>query len=263
MEEIPVKFKNEGQAIIGMIHLPDALPAYPCAVFLHGYTGNRIGEHRLFVKAARELCSSGMACLRFDFRGSGESEGDFADVTLEGELSDARAAISFLSDFKGIDENRIGLVGMGFGGSIAACISADNEVNSLALWSPSGFIDYLVERGGEVVKDPYAWLPPNFRDAVKKRGHVDIGGFLRGKGFFESIKTLDPIRDIARYGGPVLFVHGSEDQVTSPVNSELMYDGVKGQRRLIMIDDADHTFSSVQWERQVIEATRAWFEETL
>ena len=46
------------------------------------------------------------------------------------------------------------------------------------------------ERGGEVVKDPYAWLPPNFKEAVKKRGRVDIGGFLRGKGFFESIKNL-------------------------------------------------------------------------
>jgi len=263
MEEIPVRFENEKQTLVGMMHLPDARPAYPCVVFLHSYTGNRIGEHRLLVKAARELSGSGMACLRFDFRGSGESEGDFADVTLEGELSDARAAIKFLSDFKGIDPERIGLVGIGFGASVAACISADNEVNSMALWSPSAFVDYLVERDGEVVKDPYAWLPPNFKEAVKKRGRVDIGGFLRGKGFFESIKKLDPMRDIARYGGPVLIIHGSEDQVMSPVNSELMYDNVKGQRRLVIIDDADHTFSSVHWERQVIDATRAWFEETL
>jgi fermentation-respiration switch protein FrsA (DUF1100 family) len=263
MEEIPVRFENEKQTLVGMMHLPEARPPYPCAVFLHSYTGNRIGEHRLLVKAARDLAEGGIACLRFDFRGSGESEGDFADVTLETELSDARAAIKFLSDFKGIDPERIGLVGIGYGASVAACISADNEVNSLALWSTSAFVDFLVESGGEVAKDPYAWLPPSFKDAVKKRGKVDIGGFLRGKGFFESIKALDPIRDIARYGGPVLLIHGSEDQVISPVNSELMYDNVRGQRRLIIIDDADHTFSSVNWERQVIDATRAWFEETL
>jgi hypothetical protein len=42
-----------------------------------------------------------------------------------------------------------------------------------------------------------------------------------------------------------------------------MYDNVRGQRRLIIIDDADHTFSSVHWERQVIDATRDWFKETL
>ncbi len=263
MEEIPVKFKNEEQVLVGMMHLPDAKPPYPCAVFLHGYTGNRIGEHRLLVKAARELCRSGMACLRFDFRGSGESEGDFADATLDTELSDAGAAIDFLSDFKGIDGNRIGLVGIGFGGSVAVCVSAEKQVRSLALWSASAFVDYLVERDNEVVKDPYAWLPPNFKEAVKKRGRVDIGGFVRGKGFFESIKSLDPMKEITHYGGPVLFIHGSEDQVMSPSNSELMYDRVKGRRRLIIIDDADHTFSSVQWEREVTDGTRAWFEETL
>ncbi len=263
MEETPVRFSNEGQVLVGMMHLPDAKPPYPCVVFLHGYTGNRIGEHRLLVKAARELCRSGMACLRFDFRGSGESEGDFADVTLDTEMSDAGAAIDFLSGFNGIDQNRIGLVGIGFGGSVAACISAGKEVNSLALWSSSAFVDYLVERDNEVVRDPYAWLPPEYKEAVKKHGHVDIGGFVRGEGFFESLKTVDPVREITRYSGPVLFVHGSEDQVMSPANSELMYDSVKGRRRLILIDDADHTFSSVQWERQVIDATRAWFEETL
>lgn len=263
MEEIPVRFSNEGQTLVGMIHLPDARPPYPCVVFLHGYTDNRIGEHRLLVKAARELCRSGIACLRFDFRGSGESEGDFADVTLDSELSDARAAIAFLSDFKGIDTYRIGVVGMGFGGSVAACLSADNEINSLVLWSPSAFIDFLVERAGGVVKDPYAWLPENYREAVEKRGRVDIGGFVRGKGFFESISNLDPMREIARYAGPVLLVHGSEDQVMMPVNSELMYDCVKGRRRLVIIDNADHAFSSIRWEQQLIDATRTWFEETL
>jgi dipeptidyl aminopeptidase/acylaminoacyl peptidase len=263
MEEIPVKFENEGQTLFGMMHLPARNPKYPCVVFLHGYTGNRIGEHRLFVKAARQLSQNGLACLRFDFRGSGESEGEFADVTLDTEISDAGAAIEFLKDFNGIDQKRVGLVGLSLGGSVAACVSAKMNIQSLALWSPSAFIDYLVERADGIVRDPYAWLPPNFKDAVKKHGRVDIGGFERGKGFFESLKRIDPLREIARYDGPVLLIHGSEDEVISPVNSEMIYDSVKGRRRLIIIDDADHTFSSVHWERQVIEATRTWFEDTL
>jgi pimeloyl-ACP methyl ester carboxylesterase len=71
------------------------------------------------------------------------------------------------------------------------------------------------------------------------------------------------LREIAKYDGPVLIIHGSEDEVISPVNSEFMYNSVKGTRRLIIIDDADHTFSSAQWESQVIGATRTWFGETL
>ncbi len=263
MQEVGISFENEGLRLFGMLHLPDAKPTYPCVVILHGYTGNRIGNHCLFVKAARNFCEHGIACLRFDFRGSGESQGDFADITLDGEISDATAAIQFLATYDEIDQARVGLLGLGLGGSIAACVSATNTLTSLALWGPSAFVDYLVERGGHIIRDPYAWLPENFKEAVKKKGKVDIGGFVRGKPYFESLRQIDPVREIAKYAGPVLIIHGSEDNVVSPVNSEILYDSIRGRRRLIMIDDADHAFSSAQWERQVIEETRLWFEQTL
>jgi dipeptidyl aminopeptidase/acylaminoacyl peptidase len=263
MQETGISFRNEGLNLFGMLHLPEREPRYPCVIILHGYTGNRIGDHRLFVKAARDLCEHGYACLRFDFRGSGESQGDFADLTIDGEISDALAAIRFLASYTEIDQERIGLLGVSLGGSVAACVSAHNTVNSVALWAPTAFLEYFVEREGGIIKDPYAWLPVNYREAVEKRGKVDIGGFIRGKPYFESLKRTDPLREIAKYGGPVLLIHGAEDEVVSPANSELFYDSIRGQRRLIMIDDADHTFSAAQWERQVIEATRAWFDETL
>jgi pimeloyl-ACP methyl ester carboxylesterase len=263
VEEIPIRFENAGLGLAGVMHVPTREPRYPCVVFLHGYTGNRMGDHCILVKAARELCRAGYGCLRFDFRGSGESEGDFADITVDGEISDAMAALEFLKGFKGIDPGRIGLVGLSLGGSVAACVGARAGVRSLALWSPWAFIDYLVERGGKVFKDPYAWLPPNFKEAVKKKGRVDIGGYMRGKAFFESVAEIDPLREIAKYKGPVLIIHGSEDQVVSPANSEYIYDRVTGTRRLIIIDDADHTFSSSYWENQVIMATKDWFDETL
>jgi fermentation-respiration switch protein FrsA (DUF1100 family) len=263
MKEIAVSFENEGIMLFGMLHLPDGQSPHPCVVFLHGYTGDKIGDHRIFVKAARDLCEHGIACLRFDFRGSGESQGDFADITVGGEISDAMAAIAHLDTFDEIDQARIGLVGLSLGASVAACVSARDGIKSLALWAPAAFVDYMVERGGEIVRDPYVWLPPNFSDAIKKKGKVDIGGFVRGKPYFESIKEVDPLREIAKFSGPVLLIHGREDEVISPMNSELMYDTVKGRRRLIIIDDADHAFSSTHWERQVIEETRLWFEQTL
>jgi dipeptidyl aminopeptidase/acylaminoacyl peptidase len=263
MEEVPIRFENQNLILHGMMHLPTREPRYPCVVFLHGYTGSRVGDHCILVKAARELCRAGYACLRFDFRGSGESEGDFVDITVDGEISDASAALEFLKDFKGIDPERVGLVGMSLGGAVAACVGAQAGVKSLALWSPWAFIDYLVEKGGKIFKDPYAWLPPNFKEAVKKKGRVDIGGYMRGRPFFESLGEIDPLREVAKYQGPVLIIHGSEDQVVSPANSEYIYDSVKGTRRLMIIDDADHTFSSFHWENQVIKATKDWFDETL
>jgi hypothetical protein len=263
MREIAVEFENEGLRLYGMLHLPDSAPMHPCLVFLHSYTGNRMEDHCLFVKAARDLCQHGTACLRFDFRGSGESQGSFVDVTVEGEIADALASIEFLRTLSSIDMERLGVVGLDLGGCIAACVAARSNLKSLALWAPSALVDYMVERGGRVIKDPYAWLPENFKNAIKKNGRVDIGGYVRGKAYFESLKRIDPLREIAKYDGPVLIVQGSEDEVTLPINSEFMYDHVRGRRLLVVIDGADHTFSSTVWEDQVIETTRMWFAETL
>jgi cephalosporin-C deacetylase-like acetyl esterase len=263
VREIAVEFENEGQKIYGMVHLPAGNSKHPCLVFLHGYTGDRIEDHCLFVKAARDLCEHGIACLRFDFRGSGESQGKFADITVEGEIGDALRAVEFLGTLSSLDMDRLGLVGLGLGGCVAACIAAKVKPKSLALWAPSAFVDYMVERGGRVVKDPYAWLPENFKNAVKRQGHVDIGGFVRGKAYFESLKHVDPLREIAKYQGPVLIAQGSEDEVTLPINSEFLYDHVRGRRLLVVVDGADHTFSATVWENQVIETTRLWFAETL
>lgn len=263
MAEVGISFENDGEILRGMLHLPEAQGELPCIVFLHDYTSNRIGDHRILVKAARHLCSRGFACLRFDFRGSGESEGDFSEMTLDSEISDTLAAIDFVLESIDIDVNRIGLVGQSLGGSVAICAAADAGVDSLVLWAPSVFLDYLVERGGEIVKDPYVWLPPRHQELLKKAGKVDIGGFTRGKAFFESLKRIDPLEALARYDGPILLIHGGEDSIVSPLNSELIYDNVSGRRRLVLIDNADHSFSSNVWESQVIEETCRWFEQTL
>ena len=78
------QFSVDQQRLYGMLHSPDTpAPAtgWPSVVVLHGFTGNRIEGHRNFVLLARKLAARGVACLRFDFRGSGESQGDFSEMT--------------------------------------------------------------------------------------------------------------------------------------------------------------------------------------
>src|SRR5579863_2729220 len=97
--ESPVEFQNRpGKWLRGMIHRPSSLArrrAAPGVIFFHGFTGDRMESHWLFVKCSRALAQAGIASLRFDFYGSGESEGEFREVTLRGEISDARAAIEY------------------------------------------------------------------------------------------------------------------------------------------------------------------------
>ncbi len=118
--QTPVVFENEGQKLFGMIHMPEGKGPWPGVVFCHGFTGHKIETHCIFVKLAREMCRRGIAVLRFDFRGSGESEGLFEEMTVQGEISDAGKALEFLAGYKGIDPSRIGLLGFSLGGLVAS-----------------------------------------------------------------------------------------------------------------------------------------------
>jgi len=62
-----VSFANKGGKIVETFHTAERTRA-PAVVLCHGFTGNRIESHRLFVHAARELCRRSFAVLRFDFQ---------------------------------------------------------------------------------------------------------------------------------------------------------------------------------------------------
>ncbi|PYV05908.1 MAG: alpha/beta hydrolase, partial [Acidobacteria bacterium] len=121
-----------------MIHRPERARARrggPGVVLFHGFTGDRMESHWLFVKCSRALALAGIASLRFDFYGSGESEGEFSEVTLQGEIADARVAIEFFRRQKGINPERTGLLGLSLGGTIAASVAGPARAAALALWS--------------------------------------------------------------------------------------------------------------------------------
>ena len=127
---------NYGKCLRGMIHRPHpVLRRAPGVIFFHGFTGDRMESHWMFVKCARALAKAGVASLRFDFSGSGESEGEFRDATLHGEVSDARAAVDYFQSSQGINPERLGLVGLSLGGAIAAVVAPQAGAQALVLWA--------------------------------------------------------------------------------------------------------------------------------
>ena len=99
MTEVEVSIGSQGLRMVGTLALPEALPA-PVVLLLHGFTGTRdemaiagTGEG-IFTRVARLLAAAGYASLRVDFIGSGDSVGDFADTTFEGQVADGLAALA-------------------------------------------------------------------------------------------------------------------------------------------------------------------------
>ena len=137
-----VELKSQGLTLRGMLHMPDsATHKVPVVVIFHGFTGNKMEPHFIFVKLSRMLEKKGIASVRFDFGGSGESDGYFINMTLSGEIRDAHNILDYVKKLDGIDPERIGLVGLSMGGSVASALAGErkDEINSLCLWAPAEY----------------------------------------------------------------------------------------------------------------------------
>jgi fermentation-respiration switch protein FrsA (DUF1100 family) len=75
--------------------------------------------HKPFLVLADHLARSGIGVLRYDDRGVGESEGDFASATTEDFATDALAAVDYLVEHPGADPARVGIIGHSEGGIVA------------------------------------------------------------------------------------------------------------------------------------------------
>jgi len=121
---------------------------FPAVVVCHPHSlyGGNMGNI-VVVSICEALVQQGIACLRFNFRGVGNSGGEFGGGVAERD--DARAALEFLLTVEGVDTGRIGLAGYSFGGGVALPVALEEErVACLGLVSPA-----LTENGwGEMEK---------------------------------------------------------------------------------------------------------------
>lgn len=240
-----------------MLHLPGKTEKgvkVPGVVMCHGFTGSRIENHCLFVKTARKLCSGGFAVLRFDFRGSGESEGEFKDVTFYSEIEDAEKAVKFMLEQKEIDRNKIGLIGLSMGGAVASCTAYKfREIKSLVLWS-------AVARS-QLLEDLLRIAVNNLHGPLHYP--VDYNGWLISRKFIESTRKLNVPACLAKFKNSVLLIHGSNDTGVPLEHAETSYKMLKHEKKLVIIKNADHTYSRDKLEKEVMGLTSGWLKKTL
>ena len=256
--ETPVVFECKGQQLVGMFHVPEGKGRFPTALLLHGFTGTKVEAHKLFVKLARALVDHGIATLRFDFRGSGDSAGEFQDLTIRSEVADALEAIKFLARHEQVNARRLGLVGLSLGAAVASYVVAREKtrVKSLALWAP-------VADGAGILDD---LSTPDAVASLAQTGITDFGGHLVGVQFIRQFADMKPLREIVKSKCPVLLIHGQQDQTVPAEHAELYERAVRSAKRLVkkvIVEDADHTFNKHLWESRVIAETVDWLTETL
>jgi len=257
--ETAITFQNHGQRLAGMLHAPAKSGCRPALLMLHGFTGNRMESHFLFVKMARRLAAAGYFALRFDFRGSGESEGAFQEMTIPGEIDDARAALAWLRRQPGVDPDRVAVLGLSLGGAVAASVAGeDHRVAALLLWSAAAVLEDIFRRwSAQLTSIP----SPLGRQAD---GTLDVGGHLVGADFLATMGSVQPLMSVKRYGGPVFILQGSADQSVPPAHADLFLQAAGAERATrYWIDGADHTYSAHVWEEEVFRLSLAWLQRHL
>lgn len=226
----------------GLLHRPDGHAHAPAVMLLHGFTGQHIEQDRLFVQAARALAAAGFAALRFDFYGSGDSDGDFEEFTLDSEVGDAACALDWLAAQPGIDVARIGVIGLSLGGAVAALLAGqDQRVKTTVLWNALAHARALSET-----------LAAGPR-----------GGLTLGEPLIQSLREADPLAAIRQTAGPVLVIQATADPTVLPPAAEAYAAALGSKGELRWFEGGSHTFAHPHWRRTLFAWTIDWFRQTL
>jgi len=122
-EEVVVENTEANIVLAGTFTRPEGNEKYPVVILISGSgrhdRDGSIPTHKPFLVLSDYLTRNGIAVLRFDDRGVGESTGDLSKATTADLAQDVLSAVSYLKSRKDIDAKKIGLIGHSEGGIIA------------------------------------------------------------------------------------------------------------------------------------------------
>ncbi|NLO75149.1 MAG: alpha/beta fold hydrolase [candidate division WS1 bacterium] len=267
-------FSHEDCRLVGMLHRPSS-PPRAGVILLHGWAGYRAGPHQMFIKLARRAAAAGLTCLRFDFRGRGDSEGDPAAASLSTMISDALHAAEVLAERCGalplalVGDCSGSEVALGAGPLMPGC-------ERLVLWSapPVGAerqqMHQAKRRNVLMQYLRKALQPQTWRRLLQRELRLDMvgkalrsGGLGAGELGQDSDREIDWRRRFLDFPGHILFIYGSNDPATPACLEHYEYLSQQAGRpwEVHLVEGANHAFYSLAWEREVIDRTLHWLGE--
>ena len=200
--------QDDGIQLSAVLERPEGSGKCPLVIQLHGFTGAKDRPHNLL--AAETMREAGFATLRFDLYGHGESGGKFRNHTLFKWISNTLAVMDYA---KSLGYEELYLAGHSQGGLVAALVAGmeGDRVRGLILRAPA----FMIPRGareGNLLGIPFD--PAHIPDAIPIYDGLELdGNYLRTAQAVYAEETAE------RYKGPVLILHGEEDDVVPPADS--------------------------------------------
>jgi putative redox protein len=247
-------FKNSrGQKLVGILHEARKEKA---VIMAHGFKSDK-DEDGIFIRAADALCKERFAVLRFDFAGSGESEGKFTEMMLSKEVEDLESAILFM---KNQGYKKIGLLGASFGGTVSI-LGHPNGIASMVLWNPvsktSSFENYL---SNKVNRD---WKKEIEKGYLKLYSEKRSKSHSISKNMILEMEKINFQSESRKIKAPILIIHGENDSYLPFSDSQELLRFLKEPKKLEIIKNAEHGFHDPDSEKIAINLTVNWFKKYL
>jgi alpha/beta superfamily hydrolase/peroxiredoxin len=223
----------------GIIQKPELQPGEKCpmVIFCHGFSGRKDGP--MFELIADTLQAHGIASIRFDFNGHGESEGEFKDMTVPNEIEDAKKVVNYVSDLRYVSS--LAIVGHSQGGVVAAMTAGQlsealgkSPFKAVALMAPAAVLRDDAIRGSTMGKQYDPFDPGEY---------VELwGGQKLGSQYIRTAFSLPIYETAAKYQGEALIIHGNADRVVPYTYGERFHQ-IWPKSELVIQEYFDHGFS--------------------
>jgi alpha/beta superfamily hydrolase len=253
MEEAFSFSDSAGHRIAAVLATPSSM-AMSLAVLCHGFLSGKNSTTNKTL--SRMLTERGIAALRFDFFGQGESQGPFEQITNTLAVGQTMAAID-LAKRKGFQ--KIGLMGSSFGGLVSILTAAQRtDLACLALKCP--VVDFAEELRLEFGdKELARWKAtdtiPNIMGGTDRIA-------LRYAFYEDCLRQIayDPARSIT---APTVIVQGDKDEHVPLHQSRKLYEILRVKKHLEMLPGADHQFTKGEDFKRMTNVIADWLTEHL
>jgi len=247
---------SQGARLAGRIEAPEGEPA-AYALFAHCFTCSK--DLKSAGGISRELLARGIAVLRFDFTGLGESGGDFADTNFSSNVEDLVAAADFLRRER---QAPALLVGHSLGGTamLAAAPRIPEALAVATIGAPSDtghlrakLAARVAARGGPAA--------PEAAPAEEEAYELDLGGLRPVRIRRQLLEDLagDHLHGVLpALGRPLLLFHSPVDRVVGVEHAERLFLAARHPKSFVSLGDADHLLSDPRDAALVGGVLAAW-----
>lgn len=252
LQQIKIQSRN-GYMIHAILTTPNEDKNCPMVIMCHGTASDKNEVQCSYMLTSQQLAEKGIASLRFDFIGTGDSQVDYIHYNFTSAKHDVEDVIAYA---KKLGYLSIHLLGWSQGGTIACLCATNEDVKSVITWSGATDLSLLANHQAYQIAQNkgYYLYEPGFRAPLKL-----------GLQWFEEVYATNVVEEFKKSNKPICAVAGNRDTLVDPKQSQMLVSvSTHPHSKFVMIDGADHIFNvfdGLELLNQVIQITISWIKQ--